>query len=285
MRIARVFARRTNATPIDELAFYDVPGFPAMLPEIDKVHVSVTFSWDIPRAEMLAHEWESIANVSIGGPAMGDRGGNFTPGLYLKDGYVITSRGCPNQCWFCSVPKREGPLRELPITDGYNVLDDNLLACSEGHIRSVFSMLAQQKNRAQFTGGLEAARLDPWHVEEFCQLRIESMFFAYDTPDDYDPLLQAGKMLREAGLSIQADGEVSTHYRCYVLCGFKNDTLDKAEQRMINTYKAGFYPCAMLYRDHTGIRPLDWIPFARTYTRTAATKARLRELGVKEAAC
>ena len=41
------------------------------------------------------------------------RGEAFTPGLYLKQGYTITSRCCYNHCWFCSVSKHEGALREL----------------------------------------------------------------------------------------------------------------------------------------------------------------------------
>lgn len=150
MKIARVFPRRTKASPVDALAFYDEPGlFPV---EADQVHVSVTFTYDIPRAERLAKAWERVAQVTMGGPAMGAAGGDFTPGMYLKPGYVITSRGCPNWCWFCSVPKREGDIRELPITEGYNVLDDNLLACSEEHIRKVFAMLKRQRMGA---GGVD----------------------------------------------------------------------------------------------------------------------------------
>ena len=34
------------------------------------------------------------------------------------------SHGCHNHCWFCSVPKLEGSLRELPISDGWILLDD-----------------------------------------------------------------------------------------------------------------------------------------------------------------
>ncbi len=162
MRIARVFPRRTRATPTDNLAFYDVPGlFP---PEVDEVHVSVAFSWDLNKALRLANAWERVAPAGIGGPAIRERSGDFHPGMYLKPGYVITSRGCPNHCWFCSVPQREGPVRELPIAEGYNVLDDNLLACSESHVRSVFAMLGRQAERAQFTGGLEAERLKDWHI-------------------------------------------------------------------------------------------------------------------------
>ncbi len=71
----------------------------------------------------------------------------------MKKGYVITSRGCPNRCWFCAVPKREGGrLRELPVTDGWIITDDNFLACSAKHIDQVFAMLKRQPHRPQFTG-------------------------------------------------------------------------------------------------------------------------------------
>ena len=97
-KIARVFPRKTNASPEDEYSFFDAPGM--FLPEIDEVHISVAFTYDLPRAEILAKAWEHIAPVGIGGPAMGEAGGEFIPGMYLKPGYVITSRGCPNRCWF-----------------------------------------------------------------------------------------------------------------------------------------------------------------------------------------
>jgi radical SAM superfamily enzyme YgiQ (UPF0313 family) len=113
--------------------------------------------------EKLEKAWRNVAPVTVGGPAFDEPGGEFVPGMYLKPGYVITSRGCPNNCWFCQVPKREGGvIRELEIKDGNNILDDNLLACSEDHIRKVFDMLKKQKyGRPFFTGGLEAARLKP----------------------------------------------------------------------------------------------------------------------------
>lgn len=47
-RIARVFPRRTRATPTDELAFTDIPPLLSM-PEIDEVHVSVAFTYDMQK--------------------------------------------------------------------------------------------------------------------------------------------------------------------------------------------------------------------------------------------
>lgn len=153
-RIIRVFPRKTRATPDDGLAA--VGRGPELFDEADEVHVSVAFTWDLPLAERLAREWRYVAPVSVGGPATGQRGEAFVAGRYLRRGYTITSRGCRNRCWFCSVWRRDGDIRELPIVDGWNVLDDNLLQCSDDHVRSVFAMLARQGRRPQFTGGLEA---------------------------------------------------------------------------------------------------------------------------------
>ncbi len=105
-RVIRVFPRRTKATPDDEGARIGVG--PGLFDEADEVHVSVAFTWDLPLAEKLAAEWKFVAPVQMGGPALGTRGEGFTPGFYVRRGYTITSRGCPNRCWFCSVWKREG---------------------------------------------------------------------------------------------------------------------------------------------------------------------------------
>jgi hypothetical protein len=233
MIIARVFPRRTNATPVDDLAFIGSPDLFSRTIEVDRVHVSVTFVWDLPEAEKLYRQWRPIAPTDIGGPATGQAGEHFTPGRYLKKGYVITSRGCPNRCWFCSVPKREGPLRELPVTEGWNVLDDNLLACSDSHIKAVFAMLARQTQRVLLTGGLEAARLKLWHVQALKKIKPKELFFAYDGPEDREPLFAAGRMLLSNGFTRESHA-----LRAYVLIGYHHDTLEQAEHRLYETMEA-----------------------------------------------
>ena len=269
--IMRVFPRRTKATPTDEpMACARPPTLFDLHREYEEVHISVTFTWDIPEAERLARLWESYAPiVRIGGPAMCTPGGDFMPGMYVKTGYVITSRGCPNRCWFCGVWRREGEkVRELPITYGWNVLDDNLLACSESHVRAVFAMLKRQEQRAEFTGGLEAARLRPWHVDLLRDLKPKQIFFAYDTPDDLEPLRQAGRMLLDAGFTT-----TSHQLRAYVLIGYPKDTFAAAEKRLIETVDAGFMPMAMLYRNAKGETSADWRAFQRQWARPAIIAA------------
>jgi hypothetical protein len=272
MKIARVFPRRTNATPIDNMAFV---GLPDMFVEADEIHISVTFTYDLPEADRLEKEWRHIAPVKIGGPATGQPGANFTPGMYLKMGYVITSRGCPNRCWFCSVWKREGEsVRELPITEGWNVLDDNLLACSENHIRKVLTMIKSQRHQAYFTGGLEAARLRLWHVQELKKIKPKELFFAYDGPEDREPLFEAGKLLLSNGFT-----RSSNSLRAYVLIGYPGDTLEKAEHRLYETMAAGFLPMAMLYRDKSGERDAIWRSFAWRWSRPAIFSKIYKEMG------
>jgi len=263
MQVLRVFPRRTAQTPDDDLAL--VGGqMPLGLPEVDEVHVSVSFTWDLAEGERLARAYERVAPVKIGGPATGERGGDFTPGLYLKTGNVITSRGCPGRCWFCAVPEREGPVRELPIAEGWNLQDDNLLACSENHIREVFAMLKRQRKQAHFTGGLEAGRLRAWHVELLRDLKPKQMFFAYDRPQELKALQRAGRILLDSGFTRASHG-----LRCYVLVGHEGDTQEAAAKRLRQAMEAGFLPMAMLYRDEQGQRNPEWASFQRQYARPA----------------
>lgn len=274
MKIIRVFPRRTNATPTDELAFSPPNEMPmSLIPvEADAVHISVTFTEDLPKVDALEKQWRQVAPVTIGGPATGQRGEAFTPGMYLRHGYTITSRGCPNRCWFCSVPKREGnAVRELPVRDGWNVLDDNLLACSDQHVREVFSMLARQKEKPAFTGGLEAARLMPWHCAELRKLRPVRMYFAFDTPDDRDPLFAAGEMLFDAGFTM-----TSHVLSCYVLTGYPKDTTAAAEKRMIDAWQAGFVPFSMLYKADTRPPSREWQKFQRRWVRPHIVLSQLK---------
>jgi hypothetical protein len=268
--LARVFPRRTNATPDDEYAFVGLPS--AKLPEdITEAHISVSFSFDLGEAERLCEAWAKVAPVKIGGPATGMRGEEFVPGKYIREGYVITSRGCDGRknCWFCAIPKREGPVRELPVREGRNILDDNLLACSESHIREVFKMLEEQKalhRRTFFTGGLEAGRIREWHIELLKKLRPKEIFFGCDDEEKFYHLSEAVKLFKEA------DYFSRNTLRAYVLIGWLSDTLEDAERRLRRVKDLGVCPMAMLYRDMSGaiIQPeKDWKRLQRMWARPA----------------
>jgi hypothetical protein len=283
MRLARVFPRRTKATPNDELCFTGPPDLFGV--EADEVHISVSFTWDKDRTEQLAYQWQRVAPVKIGGVGWrstefphGDPGAEFVPGKYIKHGYTFTSRGCPRKCWFCSVHLRDPLPRLLPIQDGWNILDDNLLACPRPHVEAVFKMLQrvsrEQKRPVEFTGGLEARALEDYQVGLLADLRPRpTCFWAYDPGDRYETLASAAKRLLEAGFTAR-----SHDLRCYVLIGGKGDTMAKAEKRLKDMLDLGFTPMAMLWRPETP-KEMEWAPgpewyaFRRRWVRPAIIHA------------
>jgi len=267
-RLIRVFPRRTRATPDDALACCGPPG---LFDEADEVHVSVTFSRDRSYAEKLAEMWKHVAPVKVGGVAYGDPGADyFEPGKYVKQGYVLTSRGCPRRCWFCDVWKRRPVASPLPVNDGWNILDDNLLACPEWHVRAVFKMLQRQGRRIHFTGGLEALALEDYHVDLLASLKPRPVcFFAYDPGDAFETLESAARRMLEAGWT-----RASHRLRTYVLIGYPRDTFEKAEQRLRAMLAIGFTPFAMLWEPDKPSaikwKPApEWRAFQRRWARPA----------------
>ena len=274
-RIIRVFPRKTKATPVDELACFGPPGF---FDEADEVHVSVTFTYDKPYAEALAEQWKYVAPVSIGGVAYGDRSLEFIPGRYIRPGYTITSRGCPRRCWFCGVWKKWPDANLLPIHPGWNILDDNLLACPRPHVEAVFAMLREQPGRVEFTGGLEALALQDYQVDLLASLKPRpNMFFAYDPGDEFETLQNAARRLLEAGFTAR-----SHRLRCYVLIGYPKDSFDLADKRLRDISGLGFTPMAMLWRPETPSQmkwapELGWRAFQRRWARPAIIHAQVAQ--------
>lgn len=271
-RIIRVFPRRTRASPDDNLAYF---GPPDLFAEADEVHVSVTFTQDRAAAETLAEQWRFVASVKIGGVAYEDTSLEFIPGRYIRPGYTITSRGCPRRCWFCSVPKKWPTVNVLPIHDGYNILDDNLLAAPRPHVEAVFDMLRRQKRRIEFTGGLEALSLQDYQVDLLASLRPRpNMFFAYDPQDKFETLESAARRLLEAGFT-----RGSHRLRSYCMIGYPKDTLEKAEKRLRDLLSIGFTPFAMLWRPDNPAQEKhtpgpEWRAFQRRWARPAIIHSR-----------
>jgi hypothetical protein len=269
MKIARVFPTRTSMSPTDANAYFGQPDLYTPR-DYDEVHVSVAFTWDIPKVDQLVEAWAAFGEaVKVGGVAIdGESSGPFTPGLYVGNGGVITSRGCPNRCAWCIVKDR--PLIELPVMAGNNVLDNNVLACSSGHLDSVFRMLSAERE-VKFTGGLEADRITDGIAERLRSLRLRRVYLAYDHPSRLNGFRRATRILRKH-LSREM---VST----YVLIGHDGDTIDKAEGRVRAAWEAGAMPFAMLYRNQAGEYPQpakEWRRFQRSWVRPAAIRATMK---------
>jgi hypothetical protein len=259
-KMIRVFPRKTAWTPTDDLAFVGDP--PLFRPEGQEVCVSVTFTKDISEGKRLQEAWSNYyEDVKLGGCAFDDPGGEFVPGRFIKEGVTITSRGCNKKCPWCFVPKREGKLREINIANGWIVQDNNLLACSEDHIRRVFSMLRCQNHPIIFSGGLDATLFNEWHRELIDGIRLKELWFACDCHSAIKNLERISKLL---------NGISTSKKRCYVLIGFQNETIKEAEHRLKSVYDLGFDPFSQLFMSDENIEyNQEWRALNRKWSRPA----------------
>lgn len=262
----RVFPRRTKWTPADGFAFVGDP--PLFRPINDlPVRISCLFTWHIEESERLKRSWSRFySDVQTGGPAYDDKGGDFEPGMFVKSGITHTSRGCSKSCNWCLVPGREGWIRELPIKPGWNVNDNNLLACSMRHVEKVFQMLQQQKRPIVFSGGLDAELFRDEHAELIQSIKLSEAWFACDYPGAIEHLEKVAKLLPEIS---------PRKKRCYVLIGFDGESIRQATSRLKAVFNMGFWPFAMLYHTPDVKRKkwsAEWLSLQRTWCRPAAFK-------------
>ena len=272
MRIIRVFVQRTSYTPDDDMVYIGSPPGGLFMPEHDEVHVSCTFSWDRPSAERLAAEWAEATDkpVRLGGPAYDSPAEDFTPGLYVRQGITFASRGCNNACPWCCVPRIEGQLREIPITPGNIIQDNNFLQCSRSHKDKVFDMLRTQKSIC-FKGGLESDLIDDHFVDAVRGLRIAELWLACDTDAAFPAFRRAAQKLTAAGFTRH-------QLRCYSLIGHD---MEAEEERNREIWRLGVMPHSQLELDYSEAKTEyspEWKAFQRLWQRPALMYAHMREI-------
>ena len=272
--ILRVFPERTSYTPTDDLVAIGEPGL--FQPEVERVHISCLFTWQIKRCKQLIESWATQYScpIILDGPAFNDSCDDdfFKSGMYVKSGITFTTRGCNFDCPWCLVPKKEGKFREIKdIQPGNIVQDNNLFLASKDHLRKVFSMLRSQR-AIQFKGGLDVRLLKDWHIEELQSLKIKELWLAFDEPSRYLHFASVMHKLKRAGFR-------RNQLRCYVLAGF-NEPILEAEDRLLLAWQLGALPFVQVYRGPNEMvkRELATIErkFVRKWSRPAAIKATMK---------
>lgn len=171
-------------------------------------------------------------------------------GLYpeFKEAYGFLTRGCPRNCEFCIVGKKEG-LCSHKVADldqfwngqkTIKLLDPNLLAYKE-HI-SLLQQLVDSKAKIDVTQGFDVRLINDKNIELIKRMKIDCIHFAWDNPKD--DLLDKFKYVQsELNLPIRK-------LKAYVLTNF-NTTFEEDLFRVYALRDIGIDPYVMIYNKDT----------------------------------
>jgi len=164
----------------------------------------------------------------------------FEPLLWHNPAATFTTRGCPNKCGFCAVPKLEPEFKEISdFRPAPVICDNNLLAASLRHLKNVVDRL-KIFQMVDFNQGLEARRFTPEIADLLGGLKCK-VRFAFDHVNAESQLKTAIDLCRE---------RTTKNIGIYVLIGY-NDTPEDALYRLELVRSWGVYTSPMRYQ------PLD----------------------------
>lgn len=167
---------------------------------------------------------------------------------YTKDtAYGFLTRGCPNNCGFCIVSKKEGRasqkvanLREF--WDGQKnikLLDPNILACPD-HI-DLLTQLIDSGAWVDFTQGLDARFINEENVKLLSNIKLKMVHFAFDFMKNEKNIIKGLALAKE---HIKLGERMSV---VYMLTNY--DTSIKEDLYRVKRLKeVGYMPDVRIYR-------------------------------------
>lgn len=169
------------------------------------------------------------------------------PELTKNKGIGFLSRGCPNNCAFCSVSKKEGldSHKVADLCEWWNgqkeivLLDPNILACKQ-HLE-LLEQLAESGATVDFTQGLDARFITEKNLEVLSRIKIKTIHFAFDFMKNEKRIIKGLELAKER-LKINDRNAI-----VYMLTNF--DTTIKEDLYRVNEIiRAGYIPDVRIYR-------------------------------------
>lgn len=169
---------------------------------------------------------------------------------YTKDiAYGFLTRGCPNNCSYCTISQKEGRCSHK-VADlcefwrgqkNIKLLDPNLLACKDRV--SLLEQLRDSKAWVDFTQGLDARFITEEIALLLKQIKIKSVHFAFDRMENENHIIKGLKTYAEIVGTTKNDV-------VYMLTNF-DTTHEQDMYRLRAIEKCGFLPDVRIYRKPT----------------------------------
>ena len=168
------------------------------------------------------------------------------PNLTKNTAYGFLTRGCPNNCPFCIVSKKEGRksvkvanLSEFWSGQKYiKLLDPNLLACNE-HM-NLLQQLRDSQATVDFTQGLDARLVTKSNIKLLSQIKVKTVHFAFDLMKNERKIVEGLKLYKEStGVDERKTG-------VYILTNY-NTTHEEDLYRVYTVRDLGYMPYVMIY--------------------------------------
>jgi len=234
---------------------------PMYLSMKNKVFVSIVFTWHLPLIRQFA--LNTHKKVIVGGPATQIMPDYFhdvqnvhvetkSPINFLEAHNPLatfTTRGCPNTCSYCAVPKLEKHFIELENYPVKPVIcDNNFLAASSGHIER-FVEKAKDLPFVDFNQGLDARLFTEEHAKLFKRFHLPIIRFAMDTKDRELDVFRAIDVCRKFGIN---------NISVYVLINH-DETPDEALYKLESLKNYGIQTFPMRYQPLWSLKYNEYI--------------------------
>lgn len=124
------------------------------------------------------------------------------PSIDSKTAYGFLTRGCPNKCKWCVVPRKEGPVRPYMDVDDVSVdgrtnlilMDNNILACDYG--LQQIEKIVQKGYRVGFNQALDARLITADIAQLLAKVRwLNQIRFGCDTPKQIEECEHAMQLI------------------------------------------------------------------------------------------
>lgn len=176
------------------------------------------------------------------------------PDLTKDRSYGFLTRGCPNNCPFCIVSKKEGfkSQKVADLGEFWNgqklikLLDPNILACKD-HLE-LLQQLADSGAWVDFTQGLDARFINEDNIALLKKIKIKMIHFAFDFMKNEKRIIEGLKLAKEH-LGIDSRDSI-----VYMLTNY-DTTIHDDLYRVRKIKEVGYSPDVRIYRKTSLPRP------------------------------